>query len=189
MFESQPTTTESLSEATIYDILSNRRRRYIAHILKQSGSPVAITELSKQITAWEMGVNVEEVNYDDHHPVYTALKETHLPMLAQHGLVTFDDADNVVTATPALAQLDVYVETIKGNEIPWSLYYVGIAAISVLLFAAVVIDVPGVAALGPVGVNLFTIAAFAFSGSVHYYYSRQSRLGTQEAPPEVRKSK
>lgn len=188
MFRDQTTTTtDSLSEETIYDILSNRRRRYIVHILKRSETPVDVTEASKQITAWEMGIDIDEVSYEDRHPVYTALRDSHIPALAKHDLISYDESTNTVTAQPALTQLDVYVETLRGNEISWSLYYLGIASISVLLLAAVVVDVPAIATIGPLGVSLFTAATFGVSGIVHYYYNTRSQLGNLETPPEVRK--
>lgn len=178
--------SESLSEATIYEILSNRRRRYTVHLLKRSDT-VDVTELSRQITTWERDIPREEVSYKDQKSVYTALRDTHLPLLVDHDLIRYDEEANVVEATSGLSALEVYVEALGATEIPWGYYYLGIASISVLLFAAVVVGVPGLATVGPLGVSVFTIAAFGVSGGVHYYYGNRSRLGNLEHPPEVRK--
>ena len=181
-----PDSSESLSEATIYEILSNRRRRYAVHLLKRSDT-MDITELSRQITAWERDMPREEVSYVDQKSVYTALRDTHLPLLADHDLIRYDNEANIVEATSRLSEFEVYVEALDATEIPWGYYYLGIASISVLLFAAVVVGVPGLATVGPLGVSVFTTAAFGLSGSVHYYYRKHSRLGNLEQPPEVRK--
>lgn len=178
----------SFSEETIYEILSNRRRRFMIHILKQADDTVELTELSRQVAAWETGTDLDEVSYNDRHSVYTTIKERHLPMLVAHNLVTYDSSADRVAATPALAQLDIYVETLQGSEIPWSLYYLGIASLSVLLLFAVVLEVPGLVRIGPTGVSLFTIAVFAASGIVHYYHNTRSQLGSMDVPPEVQKS-
>ena len=177
----------SLSQETIYDVLSNRRRRYAIHALKRADEEVDVTELSRRITAWEVGVDPEEVEYQDRRRVYSTLKGTHLPMLDDHDLIDYDEETNLVEPAPLLAELDVYVEVLQGKEIPWSLYYVGIASVSVLLLLAVVVDVPGLAAIGPMGVSLFTITAFGISGVAHHYYGERSRLGNEEKPPELRK--
>lgn len=181
-----PDASDSLSEATIYEVLSNRRRRYAVHILKRSET-VDVTELSKQITAWERDMPREEVSYTDQKSVYTALRDTHLPLLVQHDLIRYDEEANVVEATPGLSELEVYVEALRGTEIPWGYYYLGLASVSVALFAAVVVGVPGLAAIGPLGVSVFTVASFVVSSSIHYYYGQRSRLGHLERPPEVRK--
>lgn len=184
----KPSRTDvSLSQETIYDVLSNRRRRYAVHALKHADEEVDLTELSRRITAWEVGVDPDEVEYQDRRLVYSTLKGTHLPMLDEHDLIDYDDEANVVEPLPSLDEFDVYVEVLQGKEIPWSLYYVGIASVSVLLLLAVVVGVPGLATIGPMGVSLFTITAFGISGVAHHYYGERSRLGNEEKPPELRK--
>lgn len=177
----------SLSHETIYTILSSRRRRYVVHALKRADEEVDLTELSRQITAWEVGVTPQQVEYQQRRRVYTTLKSTHLPMLDEHDLVEYDDEANTVEPSQKLAELDIYVEALQDNEIPWNLYYLGIAVTSILLLVAVGVGVPGISVIGPMGVSLFTITAFAVSGAVHHYYAKRSRLGHGKKPPEVRK--
>jgi hypothetical protein len=177
----------SLSHETIYTILSSRRRRYAVHALKHADEEINLTELSRQITAWEIGVTPQQVEYQQRRGVYTTLKNAHLPMLDEHDLIEYNDEANTVEPSRKLAELNVYVEALQGNEIPWSLYYLGIAITSILLLFAVGVGVPGIVAIEPMGVSLFTITTFAVSGAVHHYYAKRSQLGYMKKPPEVRK--
>jgi len=60
-----------LSEDEIYEVLSNRRRRFVIHALKRTEEPIEIFELSQYITAWETGVELEEVSSKHRRNVYS----------------------------------------------------------------------------------------------------------------------
>lgn len=176
-----------LSEDEIYEVLSNRRRRFVIHALKRTEEPIEIFELSKYVTAWETGVELEEVPSRHRQNVYSTLKRTHLPKLEEKNVVTIDEEGNYVQATPELKNLDIYVEVLGSKEIPWSLYYVGLAGVAVSLLIAVMTDTPGFAVLAPFDVGIFTITAFGMSSIVHHIIGRRTRLGNTEKPPELRK--
>ncbi|OYR62889.1 DUF7344 domain-containing protein [Halorubrum ezzemoulense] len=176
---------DELSENDIYEALSNRRRRFVIHVLKREQGPVDISKISTCITAWETGVDPDEVNYEDRRSVYGTLKRIHLPNLEEKNIVTIDEEENVVHPTSQLEDLDVYTEAVRNKEIPWSLYYVGLAGIAASLLLAVTVEVPIVGALEPLGVGIFTATAFGISSVVHYIISRRARLGNSEKPPEL----
>ena len=94
---------------------------------------MAVADLSTRITAWERGVDPETIDYDDRRNVHTVLTRTHLPKLDEHDVVEYDEETKVVEPTPALEDLDVYIEVLRGREIPWSLYYVGLAVLAGLV--------------------------------------------------------
>ncbi|SMO45415.1 DUF7344 domain-containing protein [Halorubrum cibi] len=174
-----------LSQDEIFDVLSNRRRRFVIHALKRTEEPLDVSELSTHVTAWEVGVEPEEVTYEDRRNVYSTLQRTHLPKLEEKDIVTVDD-ENLVRATPTLENLDIYVEVLGSREIPWSLYYVGLAGVAVSLLLAVATDTPGFAALAPLDVGIFTVTVFGVSSIVHHVVGRRTRLGNTERPPELR---
>ncbi|KPN29641.1 hypothetical protein SY89_00355 [Halolamina pelagica] len=176
-----------LSEDDVFETLANRRRRFVIHALKHAEEPIGITELSTDVTAWEFGIDREEVTYDDRRNVYSTLKRTHLPKLEEKGIVTVDEEAHLVEPTPALRDLDIYVEVLSSREIPWSLYYVGLAGVAVALLLAISTGTPGFAALDPVGGGVFVSTAFGVSAVAHYFVGRRTRLGSTEKPPELRK--
>ena len=175
-----------LSEEDIFKILSNRRRRFVIHALKRANEPPDVSELSRHVTAWELDIKPENVPYDQRHNVHSTLKRSHIPMLAEKNVVTVDD-DNVVRAAPALEDLDIYVEVLRGKEIPWSLYYVGLAGVCVALLLAAQVGAPVLGALTPIGVGVFAATTFGISAVVHHLIGRRTMLGSTEKPPEVRR--
>ncbi|PHQ38168.1 transcriptional regulator [Halorubrum persicum] len=193
MVSTAVTTNESarnggeLSEEEIFEVLSNRRRRFVIHALKRAEGPLEVSELSTHVTAWEVGVEPEEVRYEDRRNVYSTLQRTHLPKLEEKNVVTVDEETNVVAPTPELESLDIYVEVLGSREIPWSLYYVGLAGVAVSLLLAVATGTPGFAALEPLDVGVFTATTFGISAVVHHVIGRRARLGDTEKPPELRK--
>lgn len=177
--------SDELSEDDIYDVLSNRRRRFVIDALKREQGPIDISEISTCITAWETGIDPDEVDYEDHRSVYGTLKRIHLPNLEENNIVTIDKEENVVHPTAQLENPDVYTEAVRNKEIPWSLYYVGLAGIAASLLLAVTVEAPIVGALEPLGVSIFTATAFGVSSVVHHIVGRRTRLGNREKPPEI----
>lgn len=76
---------------------------------------------------------------------------------------------------------------LRGREIPWSQYYLGLAGLAGAALLAVQTGVPGFAAIEPLAVSVFTVTVFAVSALAHYYYCERARLGKKEKPPELRK--
>ncbi len=177
----------SLSEETVFDVLSNRRRRFAIHALKRADDELSVTELSERVTAWEHGIDPEAVEYDQRRNVHSTLKRTHLPMLEENGVIEYDEETNVVAPTAALSDLDIYIEVLRGREIPWSQYYLGLAGLAAVALLAVQTGVPGFAAIEPLAVSVFTVTVFAVSALAHYYYGERARLGNEAKPPELRK--
>ena len=175
-----------LSHEEVFEILANRRRRFVIHALKRADDPPDVSELSRYVTAWEMGVDPEEVPYEERHNVHSTLRRVHLPKLTEADVVTVDEED-VVRPAPALKDLDIYVEVLRGREIPWSLYYLGLAVLAGALLLAVRAGVPGFAALSFVDVGIFVATAFGISSTAHHVIGRRMRLGNTEKPPEARR--
>jgi len=175
----------ALSEDDVFEVLSNRRRRFVVHALKRAQEPMGIADLSKRVTAWEVDVAPAEVRYEDRRNVYSTLQRTHLPKMEEKNLVKVDEEENVVRPTPRLKDLDIYVEVLQSQEIPWSLYYVGLAGVTAALLLAVATGTPGLATFSPIDVGAFTAAAFGVSSIVHHVVGQRTRLGTSERPPEL----
>ena len=182
----QPDRTVDLSEDDIFDVLSNRRRRFVIHALKREDRPLEVAELSTYVTAWEHGMDPDHVKYEDRRNVHSTLTRTHLPKLEENDVIIYDTEASVVEPTPTLNDLDIYIEVLQGREIPWSQYYVGLAGIAVALLIAIQTGVPGLAAFEPLAVSVFTVTAFAVSATIHYHYGERARLGADAKPPEVR---
>jgi hypothetical protein len=147
---------DDLSEDDVFEMLSNRRRRFVIHALNCVEEPVDVSELSRHVTVWERGVDPETIDYDGRWNVQTTLTRTHRPKLDEHDVVKYDDETKVVEPTPVLDDLDV----LRGREIPWSLYYLGLGALVGALMLAVTVETPLLTALDGTAVAVFAVTAF-----------------------------
>jgi hypothetical protein len=169
----------------LYQILANRRRRYVIHHLQQHGGQTDISSLAERIAAWENGSEISELTAPERKNTYTALHQRHLPKLDEAGIVAFNDSRGVVEPTERLDDVTVYTEVVGKRDLPWSLYYLGLAAVSLGLMAAISMGVPPFAGLSALAGGIFCPIALTLSAAVHHYIMHRSRLGTSERPPEV----
>ena len=165
---------DGLSKDTIFSTLSNQRRRHVLHYMKHNEGPVRIRDLAEQIAAWENGIEVQEISYKQRKRVYTSLHQTHLPKLDDVGIVSYDRNRGTITLEDRARDLEIYLEVVPENEVPWSHYYLGIAAIGGGPFGLV----PDIA------YAILLVLALAISSSIHALRSREGRIGGGSEPAD-----
>ena len=171
----------------LYDLLSNHRRRYVIHFCKQADEPVTLSDLAEKVAAREQDKSVAELTSAERKRVYTSLQQFHLPKMDDKGVIQFDDREGVVELTPAAGQMDVYLEVVEDNDIPWSQYYLGLSAVNLGLLVAATAGTYPLRLVPDAGWGLFVVTTFLVSALVHTYYSRtEMRLGDSGTPPEAR---
>ncbi|NGM70745.1 hypothetical protein G6M89_17320 [Natronolimnobius sp. AArcel1] len=176
--------TESDREIA-YQVLGNQRRRFTVHYLIQHGGPVSLRPLSEQVAAWENNVPRQAVTPQQRKRVYTALHQAHLPKLDRYGLITYDTRQTVVKPTDDLKRLTVYMDVVSSDDVPWSVFYTGTAA---LLGGSALLGWGGLLPFGLVSGYLWAIlisAVIMLTGVVNMYRDRHNRLGVEGPPPEV----
>lgn len=99
-----------LPREAVFDILSNRRRRYVLRCLRDRDDPVSIRELSETIASWENDCDVPAVEPKQRKRVYTALHQTHLPKMVQAGVAVYDSDRGLVELTPLADDLEAYLD-------------------------------------------------------------------------------
>lgn len=177
-------TDNHVPEGELFDALSNRRRRYALEALMGTDG-IELGDLAEQVAAWELEKEIAAVDSTERKRVYTSLQQSHLPRLDDAGLVRFDKRAGFVEPTPGLEECEVYLDVVRGNDIPWSEYYLGLAAVFGALAAAVAVNaypfvlLPDIAWLAASAVTLFVSAVY------HNYYATRSRLGRGETPVEM----
>jgi len=175
-----------ISEDDLFNVLANQRRRFAVHLLKrEADDSVAIGDMAEQIAAWENGIDRAEITGNERKRVYTALQQSHLPKMDEAGVVEFNKARGVVEPTPALSDVDVYMDVVEGREIPWSDYYLGLSGVAVALVGAVWLGAWPFVLLPEMAWTLAIVVAFAFSALAHKYYTAEMKVGRGEDPPEV----
>jgi hypothetical protein len=174
-----------LTTEVVFETLSSRRRRYTIHYLWQVDDSVTTRDLSEQLAAWENRIDRQGVTPKQRKRVYTALHQTHLPMMDRVGAVVYDKDRGTVTVTENLQAFDVYLDVVPKDDIPWSQFYLALGGV----FSALVV----VAALGfapfsyasGFGYALFVAATFTLVGCVHTLRDRRTLVGRASTPLDV----
>ena len=166
-------------------MLSNQRRRYVLYYLNQHPGTVSLRDLAERIAAWENDVAVDELDYKQRKRVYTSLQQSHLPKLDDAGLVEFDKRSGAVVPSATLEEYDVYLDVVRGNDIPWNEYYLGLSAVGASVLAAAAVDAYPFVLLPDLAWAVFVVVAFAVSACCHTYFTPKMQLGGGDAPPEV----
>ena len=170
---------QGLQRDEIFDVLSNQRRRYVLHYLKQhEGRRVELRELVDQVAAWEHETTIDALESDKRKNVYSSLRQFHLPMMAEADVIEYEHMRGEVELTEQAREVQMYLEYVPANDIPWSWYYLGLSAVGALLVGATWAGVFPFAGLS--GVQLAAILAVLYSASacVHAFQSMQNRLGS-----------
>jgi hypothetical protein len=184
--EDTPEIASDLSTEDVYEVLSNRRRRYAIHYLKQADDPVDVSTLAEQVAAWENKKSSEELDSQERKRVYISLYQSHLPTLEKRGLVDYDDDRGIVELTDSIASADVYLEVVAGQNVPWSYFYLGLSLVSGLLVALTYYEIGILENVAPIAIGGVITALFAISAVFQTLQTGRMQLGDEGPPPEIR---
>jgi|APHM01.1.fsa_nt_gi hypothetical protein len=153
-------------EETVFTLLSNRRRRQVVRALQELEPPVSLGELAEHVAAVENEKNVSAVTSDERRQVYTALQQRHLDKLADAEIIEYDR--DAIVPTDRMAELEVQLEVVDEDNIPWAEYYLGL---SVVCGVAVLTAAAGIypAVVPHLGWAVGVVVAFGLSAAVHVY--------------------
>ena len=172
---------EQPEQGEIFDLLSNQRRRYTLHYCKREDEPVTLGDLAEHVAAWELDKEVEEITSAERKRVYTSLQQTHLPTLERADVIEFDD--RTIELTDEAAELDVYLDIVPSDSIPWGVYYLGLTAVGAIVMAGLWLEVVPTNPIPELGWATLVFALFGISAVVHVVQNRRMRLGEMERPP------
>lgn len=174
-------TDQGPERGQIFDLLSNHRRRYTIHYCKREEDSVTLSDLAEQVAAWEQSKDIKELTSAERKRVYTSLQQTHLPTLDDAGMVNYENGE--VELTDRADALDVYLDVVPGDSIPWGIYYLGLSVFGVAILAGLWTEFIPPDPIPTLGWVAIVIGLFAISAIVHTYQSRRFRLGEMETPP------
>jgi len=163
---------ESLSQDTVFELLSSPRRRFILYYLRRHGGESTIDELTTEIAAWENDLAPEELSRQDEKRVYVSLYQTHIPKFEDEGVINYDSEEGIVQLTDRAEELDPYLETEEKPSPPWALFYVGLAILGGVLYALTVYEVSVLSAVPPLAITAGLVASIVGMVIVQYAYER-----------------
>lgn len=179
--ESEPA---SPSRDTVFEVLSNERRRYVLRALREREDAVEIGPLAEQVAAWENDIAVKEITYEQRKRVYTALQQSHLPKMDEAGALQFDKNRGTVAPAEDISAFDIYLEVVPSTELPRSEYYVGLGAASVVLSVVVALGLYPFRLIPEMGWVTVAVILFGVSALVHLYAIRHPKLREYSAEPD-----
>lgn len=183
--ERAETVSGELDTDQLYDLLANRRRRFVIHYLKGVEGATEIGKLTEQIAAWELGCGTDELSRTERKRVYTALQQSHLPFMEDSGLIEYDKERKRIEPAGELFDVIVYPGHRSIATPLWNAATIGLC----VLFAAVVsslwLDVWPLTELSPLVWATIFLATFAVSVLGSEWAARTDGNGTLEAPPEL----
>lgn len=115
---------DELSPDDVFDVLRNARRRYVLRALQQVDS-IQLGTLAERIAAREHQTTVDRVSSSERKSVYTSLYQTHLPKLADQGVIDYDRDRGVIELTEAATQLEAFLD-LPTDERRWSKRYLAL---------------------------------------------------------------
>lgn len=99
----------------VFAALGHPRRRYLLHALLDGRSEQTLDELATSITAWEQDEPREAVTAEERDRCRVALYHTHIPKLADAGILDYESDDDVVVRTTNTEQAQAVLTGIGGE--------------------------------------------------------------------------
>lgn len=169
--------TQGLDERAAFDTLSNERRRWVVRdLLADSREETDLGDLAARVAARENDIDPADVSPAQRRRVYTALQQSHLPRMADQGLLEYDPKHGTVRPTQQLEELRVYLEVVPGGAIPWSTYYLLLSVLGASVVVAAALGVPVFADLPPIALAGGIATTFVASAVVHVVEATRRRI-------------
>ena len=144
---------------------------------------VSLRELVDYVAACEYEKPTRNLTSDERNRVSTALNQFHLPKMDECGFVEFDSLRKEARLTEEARDLTVYLDVVPGRDVPWAVYYVGLAVLNTAVVGGVLLDAPGLSLVPSEGWLVFVVAALLASALAHLWYTYRGRLVDDETLP------
>jgi len=175
-----PAARETRNE--LFSALSSHRRRYVLYACDQTDGETTLSDIAEQVAAWEYDKPISEITSTERKRVYTSIQQHHLSKLEAAGLIEVDG--DRISRTEKADSLDVYLEVVPEETIPWPVYYLSLSLIGVVVLGFSYLGwLPNGVSMGMV--TAVVLAAFLVSALVHLTQSERIDLTAGEPTAEA----
>jgi hypothetical protein len=158
---------------TLFNTLSSHRRRYVLYACNQADCETTLSDVAEQVAAWEYDKPISELTSTERKRVYTSIQQHHLSKLQDAGLITVD-GDRIMPTERARG-LDVYLEVVPDETVPWPVYYLGLSVISTVVLGLSYLGwFPDIISVSVIVTMIF--ASLLISSLVHLWQAEQIAL-------------
>ena len=158
----------------VYAILANERRRRALEHIESVGGVVTVHELSRLVASHETGDPSPPSRCRE--SVYTSLVQTHLPKLAELGVIEYDKAAQTIELSRHARDVSLYTEIVARGGVTWSELYRALGIVSLTVLLAVLLEFSAFALVDPVLWTSLSLGAFAAVGAYQLWVNRFSVL-------------
>jgi hypothetical protein len=144
--------------------------------LRERGPSGTMDELAEQIAAWENEIEVEELTSQQRKRVYVSLYQTHLPKLAEAGIVDYDVDEGIVRLTDLATEIDAFLTPQRASQYPWRLHYLVLIVGGGALLALGALATPIVGSAILVWMTIGIVAGCVATVAIQYLYCRRERV-------------
>lgn len=102
----------------IFDLLSEKRRRYALYHLEREDDPVPLDELVEQVAEWETEGATMSIPEEKYQDIAIELHHSELPEAAEAEYVYYDRSKKMVELTSEPPEFDVVLSVAKVIERP-----------------------------------------------------------------------
>jgi hypothetical protein len=172
---------DTLSQDVVFELLSSPRRRFVLYYLQSETESVKLTDLADEVAAWEYETPVEELTEQERKRAYVSLYQTHVPKLAEAGLIDHAD-DGMLQLTERMSDVDRYLPSEDTLDIRWEMIYISLSAMSVIIF---VIGLSNASVFGEISMDLaagIILLSFVGTAIIHFTTSYREK---QRLPVEL----
>lgn len=172
--------SDSLSEEEVFDLLSSSRRRRVLRRLTRDREPVDLQRLADEIAAAENEKEVDQLTDQERKRVYVSLYQTHVPAMADAGVVDYDPDSGTIVPRPGVSRFRHYLRprasrpdprsclprytNPRERDVGWRLVNAGLALVGIVaLFGVAVMSPAADPVTTVVTVGLVAFGAGAFS--------------------------
>jgi len=176
-----PHEPQTLSQDTAFDLLSNARRRFVLRRLQERGGGIELSDLAEELAAEENGLDASELSAQQRKRTYVSLYQTHIPKLAEAGVVRYESETGMVYSTRHVDELAQYFEE-ERESIPWQLIYASAAVVGLAAYLlSLLLDLTF---LRPEFVAVVILVSLILVSLFHYAYANRLLTNAAAIPLE-----
>lgn len=153
----------------------------VLYHLRQHSGAIGVKELAAEVASMENDVPVDELTNQQRKRVYVSLYQTHLPKMAEMGIIDYDKDAGTVRLSDR-NEIDQYLTNGTQSTYPWKYHNIALVAGAGLLLLVSFLDIPPVNLQLPTAIAMILVV-FAVSITIQAWHIRNR---TEEAPPELR---
>lgn len=100
----------------LFRVLAHPRRRFTLQYLQTVETPLPVDELTTELVAWEDQRTGSDQSRDDRTGIKISLVHSHLPKMADAGVVTYDATRQTVMLADGADKVDAHLQAMNRDE-------------------------------------------------------------------------